>query len=263
MLWYAGLVCSVLLFSCAGSPNPQGSVPLDQDFLNFSPVEEEKNELIFIGVAGVRMNRQEAIDLALEDAARRVAFFQRVSGEVLHRVEIGTGFLDYRSEHEATLHYDNEGYGNYREALEFDPEQDVWIEHQAVFVRTRYRASQSLPIKHRYAAKTERPQWVDNPPKRISGFWVGVGFAGPRLYHKDTVIASYENAVFSIIESISNTVTSKVESVQDSRGAFSSFSAVNSNEVKASGTLGSFYVLETWTDPLNKAVWTLAIAEAR
>ncbi|MDR0630216.1 MAG: hypothetical protein LBG24_11410 [Treponema sp.] len=264
MPWYVGLVCSVLLFSCAGSPDSQVSpyVDVDQDFWNLLPVNGENSELIFIGVAGVRMNRQEAIDLALEDAARRVAFFQRVAGEVLHRVEIGTGFLDYRSEHQAALHYDAEGYGTYREALEFDPEQDVRIEHQAVFVRTRYRASRSLPVKHRYAVKNERPQWVDNPPKQISGFWVGVGFAGPRLYHKDTVIASYENAVFSIIESISNTVSSKVESVQDSGGAFSAFSVVNSNEVRASGTLGGFYVLETWTDPATKAVWTLAIAEA-
>jgi hypothetical protein len=178
-------------------------------------------------------------------------------------VEIGSGFLDYRSEHQGALHYDEEGYGNYREALEFDPKQDVRIEHQAVFVRTRYRASRSLPVKHRYTAKNERPQWVDNPPRQISGFWVGVGFAGPRLYHKDTVIASYENAVFSIIESISNIVTSKVESVQNSGSAFSSLSVVNTNEVTASGTLGGFYVLETWTDPATKAVWTLAIAEAQ
>jgi hypothetical protein len=261
MPWYVVLIGLVCLFSCTGSPDPQGSTPLDQDFWHLSSVNGEKNELIFIGVAGVRMNHQEAIDLALEDAARRVAFFQRVGGEVLHRVEIGTGFLDYRSEHQVSLDYDAEGYRNYREVLEFDPQQDVWIEHQAVFVRTRYRASRSLPIRHQYAAKNERPGWVDNPPKQISGFWVGVGFAGPRLYHKDTVIASYENAVFSIIESISNTVTSKVETTQNSGGAFSSFSAVNSNEVRAAGTLGGFYVLETWTDPTTKAVWTLAIAE--
>jgi hypothetical protein len=226
-------------------------------------VNGAKSELIFIGVAGVRMNHQEAIDLALEDAARRVAFFQRVAGEVVHRVEIGSGFLDYRSEHETALQYDEEGYRKYREALEFDPEQDVRIEHQAVFVRTRYRASRSLAIKHRYGVTNERPQWVDNPPAQISGFWVGVGFAGPRLYHKDTVIASYENAVFSIIASIGNRVTSKVESVQGSGGIFSSFSVVNRNEVAASGTLGGFYVLETWTDPVTKAVWTLAIAEGQ
>jgi hypothetical protein len=260
MLWFGVLVCSVFLFSCTGSPDSKVSPAVDGDFWNLSPVNE-KNELIFIGVAGVRINQQEAIDLALEDAARRVAFFQAVSGELLQRVEIGTGFLDYRSENQATLHYDEEGYRKYRDVLVFDPEQDVRIEHQAVFVRTRYQASRSFLIRHRYAAKYERPQWVDNPPKQISDFWVGVGFAGPRLYHKDTVIASYENAVFSIIASISNTVTAKIETTQDSGRTFSSFSAINSHEVSASGTLRGFYVLETWTDPATKAVWSLAIAE--
>ncbi|MDR1031043.1 MAG: hypothetical protein LBL76_09255 [Treponema sp.] len=261
MLRYGVLVCSFFLFSCAGSPDSQVSPRVDWDFWNLSPVNAEKNELIFIGVAGVRMNHQEAIDLALEDAARRVAFFQAVGGEVLQRVEIGSGFFDYRSENQATLHYDEEGYQKYREVLVFDPEQDVRIEHHAVFVRTRYQASQSLLIKHQYATKHKRPQWVDNPPKQISDFWVGVGFAGPRLYHKDTVIASYENAVFSIITSISNTVSAKVETTQNSGEIFSSFSAINSQEVSASGTLRGFYVIETWTDPATKAVWSLAIAE--
>jgi hypothetical protein len=257
MLWYIVLICSSLV-SCAGSPATLG----ERDFWNLLPVNGksgESNELIFIGVAGARMNPQEAIDLAVEDAARRVAFFESIGGEVLHRVDMGAGFLDYRSEHKTTLYYDEE-YRRYREALEFDPEQDVRIEHQAVFVRTRYRASRRLLISHQYAAKNERPQWIDNPPKRISGFWVGVGFAGPRLYHKDTVIASYENAVFSIIESISNTVRSQMETSQASLGAFA-FSAVSSNEVSASGALQGFYVLETWTDPVTKAVWSLAVAE--
>ncbi|MDR2398576.1 MAG: hypothetical protein LBD74_07465 [Spirochaetaceae bacterium] len=264
MLKYVVLVLGILGGSCAGVPAsaPQPLPSTHEDFGYLLPASSESGVLIFIGAAGVRLNQQEAIDLALKDAARRVAFFHQVGGTVVHQVEIGSGFLDYHSEQRTTLEYDEEGYIAYREALEFDPHRDVRIEHQTVFVRTRYRTSQRLSLAHQYARTDQRPQWVDNPPKELSGFRAGVGFAGPRLYHKDTVIASYENAVFAIITAISHTVRSEIASVQGSGGVLAPYSQINRNEVRAAGTLRGFYILETWTDPATKAVWTLAIAEA-
>jgi hypothetical protein len=79
-----------------------------------------------------------------------------------------------------------------------------------------------------------------------------VGYSVPQLYHSDTVVASYENAVISLIES-SFVKIRTIESETNRADNSSSLSV-------ASGTLTGFFVLDTWTDPANKAVWTLAIA---
>jgi hypothetical protein len=246
----------VSVYSCSSSPSvPEAPPPEPFDFWDTRPIGDE---LFFLGAAGVRLNMQEAVDFALEDAARRVAFFQSIGGTISHHENIGSGFFDYSSENENTLQFDEE-YKNYIDALSYDPDTDVFTENQAVFVRTRYRSANGIALEYTRNSQGGKPRWVDNPPGKISGFLAGVGFAGPRLYYKDTVVASYENAVFSIIKSVSNEVTSLQETTRFSGNSFSSATVIN-NETSASGTLKGFYVLDTWTDPATRAVWTLAIA---
>jgi hypothetical protein len=259
---YIGILIIPLIFSCtSGSPSSNSSrVPQGLAARHFLDTSPYNNELIFLGVAGIRSDKDESIKFALEDAARKVAFYHTVGGSIVHRVSIGEGFLDYSSEHEASIDFEAD-YVRYVDELHYDPETDVFIDKQAVFVRTRYTPQGAPKITHVFSPRDKKPQWIDNPPEKIAGFVVGVGYAMPRLYHKDTVIASYENAVYTIIRNASSTVEASIESKQGSERRGGSSANSTNSVVSASGRLRGFYVLEMWIDPANQAVWTLAIAQ--
>jgi hypothetical protein len=101
---------------------------------------------------------------------------------------------------------------------------------------------------------------VDNPPVDISGYAVGVGYAGRRDAHRDTVIASYENAILAIIQNQSINVWGA--SIGFHGSGFLDYSELNQKGMSANGVLTGFYVLEIWMDPATRAVWTLAIARS-
>jgi hypothetical protein len=214
---------------------------------------------VFFGVSGVRLNKNEAVSLALEDAARRIAFFNHVEGRLIQRELTGSGFFDYRSDSTAELYFAPD-YRNLVAGLSFNPEKDVFIHNQALFVRVRYPgAVWGEEIGYTPDRINGRPGWIDNPPSVISGYVAGVGYAGPRLFFKDAVIASYENAVFSIIKNMS-TILIANESQSWGSGVFD-FSVAGSNQVVAEGALKGFYILDTWADPRSMEVWTLAVAK--
>jgi hypothetical protein len=257
--------CVVLFCGCAGmkaepqleSPaekiDPQQEILWEMFLSGFSRGEDP----VFFGVSGVRLNRNEAISLALEDAARRIAFFDHVEGRLTQQELTGSGFLNYRSDSSGELYF-SQDYRNLVEDLRFDPENDVFIHNQALFVRVRYPGAVLGGISYTPSRIDGRPGWIDNPPAVISGYPAGVGYAGPHLFFKDAVIASYENAVFSIIKNVSTTLIVN-ESQSWGSGAFD-FSATGSSQVVAEGALRGFYILDTWADPRTMAVWTLAVA---
>ncbi|GHV44332.1 hypothetical protein AGMMS49546_28130 [Spirochaetia bacterium] len=218
------------------------------------------DELFFIGVSGIYSRREDSIRHALEDAARRFAFFQSVGGGILHNEYTGPGVFDYKNEYQGKLFYD-EDVTKYIEQLQFDPGTDVFEENRTVFVRTRYRASHKLPTGSGLVSQKERPRWVDDPPAQIEGFLTGLGYAAPQSAYKDTIIKSYENAVYAIIKTLSGELQSKQETYENSARAFG-FYASTENTVISQGTLKDFYILESWTDPSTRAVWTLAVAAA-
>jgi hypothetical protein len=152
----------------------------------------------------------------------------------------------------------NRNYKQYIEKFEYDPNTDVFQNENAVFVRVRYRGSLPLSYQTPPAGPGGKPVWVDNPPEAISGYAVGVGYAGRRNAHRDTVIASYENAVLAIIRNQNTTAWSTSEGLRGS--GFLDYSAESQKATRASGVLTGFYVLEIWVDPATKAVWTLALA---
>jgi hypothetical protein len=253
------MIFSLSLWSGCKSPpaaeTPPVSVPEENDFWDTTPLS---GELIFHGAAGVRSKREESIRLALEDAARRAAIFTRVEGQFVSYANRGAGFFDYSSEAAGSLWYD-ENYKNYIEDLIFDPAADVIEERNTVFVRTRYHSPVPAAIRYQSSSfhRDSKPGWVDNPPE-ISGYVAGVGYAGRRSSHGDTVKASYENAVFSIIKTLFGAVSGTTEEFRGS-GTFD-FSSASENIITARGVLKGFYTLDFWTDPVNHAVWTLAIA---
>jgi hypothetical protein len=210
--------------------------------------------LIFIGGAAARENRDEAIQFALLDAARKVSIFHGVKGLSVSAVSIGEGAYDFYSDAAVDIAFDPE-YERYIDELEFDPKTDVLDSDGSVFVRTRWTPPVFFHVNF-FSGGTDRPDWVTNPPETIDGFLVGVGRSNPYSRRHDTLIASYKNAIGSILNIVNSKVRSGLASVESVDYA----AAVSSNVQIAEGKLSQFYILEIWTDPKTKAIWTLGIA---
>jgi hypothetical protein len=216
--------------------------------------------MVFIGGANLRSNRDETINLALQDIARRISIFHAVEGKFVSYTKTGSSFFDYASDTQSSLAF-NEDYLGFIEDLEYDPGADVMQVDNSLFIRARYRGPQTIRIQYDMppvAGEKVKPAWVDSPPTEISGYSVGLGYAGRRASHRDTVNASFEAAIFSIIRTVSGQVSAGAVNYQGS-GTFD-YRSANDTTVRAWGKLSGFYVLDTWIDPLNKGVWTLAIA---
>jgi len=245
------LACAVVFcISCYGGGKSQERQTRAEQF-------GVRGGLVFIGVSGKLSNRDASIHAALEDAARRLSFFHSVSGYFIRRENIGGGVFDFDIGGDYRLEYDRE-LEKFMEELSFDPETDVFENNNAVFVVTRTAQGVSMPQFRGHSFGSERPLWIDAPPSEIGGFAVGIGFSSRQSYHRDTIVKSYENAVLSIIGRMSSKVTSRQESY-DSSSAFG-FASTTTSEISASGTLKNFYIIESWTDPANLSVWTLAVA---
>ena len=251
-----------LIFSACSSSSPPATVQVNAvnstDFYFWS-TGSESGELIFHGVSPVYSNIDDSIKEALEDAARRVAFFKQIEGTIESVTIRGSGFLGGLSETNTSLSY-NQDYKQYVEALTFNPEIDVRRYENTIFVRTRYRAS--LPVQVNYNLlpsyhSSSKPAWVDNPPV-ISEYIVGIGHAGRQSVHRKTIVDSYESAVFSIINELYSSIDGSSTNYQG-RGVFD-YANNHDHEIKASGVLHNFYILDTWFDSERRAVWTLAIA---
>ncbi|MDR1325413.1 MAG: hypothetical protein LBK00_05190 [Treponema sp.] len=211
--------------------------------------------LLFYGMSGRRSKPEEAIQLALEDAARKVAMFYSVEGSMVQQSTIGSATFDYSSTTDTTLLYDTD-YKKYVDMLEYNPETDVFEYQQMLVVRAWHRTTSSVP-SYQSSWQNGRPTWTLEPPA-IPGFQVGIGYAGRRSVHKDTVNASHENALFAIISNRSNAVQNNSTSYRGP-GTFDYGSRTNST-ITSSGRLEGFYVLETWEDPRDKSLWSLGIA---
>jgi len=247
--------------SCAGVPwfSAGNNAPADAPAPFFSSLPDE-NGLVFIGSAGKRSNPEETLQLALEDAARQIAVFQKVSGEYLIVNNTGSGAFDYVNDTYTYLNYDIEGSKQYVDSLSFNAETDTLETENILFVRTRYGSALPFPLKYRPVHSDNRkPAWVDNPPLDIEGYETGIGYSGRYSSLSDTYKNSARNAVFDIIRKI-NSTSKSADTLYQNTGSLFGYKTSNNNSVHSYGTLTGFYVLDTWLDPKTKSVWTLAIA---
>jgi hypothetical protein len=234
---FLALLIALLLFSCAGFPS--GPEPLSH------------NAPVFTGVAdGFYLWKNRAIAQALKDAARRVSLYHSVGAYIqFDETYDPASYQGSRIFSQMKIFYD-EDYEKYISDLEYD-QKDVYEEYNAVFVRARYKGI-DVKVPYSGAEHQSKPQWIENPPPTIEGFPAAVGFAGGQLSYRKTIIASYEDAIFALLQNNGHIITGVQET---SGGVFSDSSAL-----RASGIIKGFYIVETWTDPRTKAVWTLAVA---
>jgi hypothetical protein len=251
-LTVAGLfLCLLTACVSSGSNVSLGQPVYDYAFWDRTP---QGSQLVFIGVSAFRSNRDEAIALAVENAARQVAIFYRAEGSFKLESETGGGFLDYRADTATSLRFDA-GYVKYVDGLEYDVETDVREHENAIFVRTLYSSPFSIAVPFKPSVDGSKPEWATNPPSEMGAYVVSIGHAGRRSQHRDTVNASHENAILAIIRERS----SDSKSVITNQEANNSSIGTTKSSLSASGVVQNFYILEIWTDPTDKSVWTLGI----
>jgi hypothetical protein len=259
----SSLVCVIILFSipCYGEGRQEYNNTRISDVQ--VPVSSQEiaplGNLTFTGVSGKLSSREDSIQAALKDAARRLSFFYSVSGYSVSQEQSGGGTFGFNINLNNCLLYDDE-LEKYHDELEFNPVTDVFEYNNAVFVITRVKSDVSLPQFRGHSWGKERPRWVDTPPAEIEGFTVGTGFSSRLSSHSDTVIKSYENAVIGIIENMNIHLRGQQQNYQNNSGTFGS-NMDSSNETGAKGELKNFYIIESWTDIKNLSVWTLAVAK--
>ena len=272
-LW--ALLWCLLCIACAGAPGgasskdaaPKDAAPSDSTPAasrvqpSFFPSAPAGNGLVFIGAAGKRSNPKETLQFALEDAARRVSVFHEVTGEYAVVNNIGSGAFDYTHNTYTSLYYDKEGAQRYVDALRFNADTDTLEIENTFFVRAVYASGLPVPVKYRpvYRGADRKPDWVDNPPAKIEGYEVGVGFSDRHALLADAYANSCNNAIFAIIRNV-NTV-SRGNNVLYNAGGLFGYKTASDNVTYSYGVLTGFYVLDTWIDPQAKTVWTLAIAK--
>lgn len=206
-----------------------------------------------IGVTGRQSSREAEIDTAREDAARKAAMYHGVYAVSENVQSIGDSVFEYYTGSEIVLQFDTE-LEKYMERLEFDENRDVRrTSDGGVFVRFSYPVSFPGNISYHFARNSDgSPVWTKNPPREISGFPAGVGFSGRQWRRQDTFKKSCDSAAAAIASQLSTVVT-----VKETASGSASSSAILQ---QSTGYLERFLVLETWTDPRTRGVWTLAVA---
>jgi len=257
------LLLCMFVFSTCSTFSANLSAPFVNDSSrSFFSSFPSNGALVFIGVAGKRSNPNETLKLALEDAAQRVAVFYHVSGEYFVNNNIGSGIFDYSYNTTARLFTDKEQSKKYVDALKYNADTDTIEIENSLFIRTVYPFSLPLAVNFspKYKGADRKPDWIDNPPKKIDGYETGIGYSGRYSSMTDTFTNSWNNAVFAIIRNI-NTSAQSGDLLYQSTGSLFGYKTSNDNMLYSFGALDCFYALDTWIDPKTKSVWTLAIAK--
>jgi hypothetical protein len=209
--------------------------------------------ITIIGIAGRRANREEAIQEALADAARKAALYHGVRGESSLILSQGAGNLDYYSGFEYHLELLTAAE-QYVTALIFDKNRDVFEKHGTVFVQVQYPGVFNIPI-YETTMEDGIPSWVKQYTADIPGFLTGIGQARNKGTRQKTYQASYESAIVSLLPVLSSTIASDITDVQGDKR--------NQNISTSSGVLEKVIILETWLDKKTNSVWTLLVARQK
>jgi len=254
---------ALVLCACSSSASAVKSAPTSSQtvltYPNYWLTLPQPSKLVVIGVSGKQIDRETEIAVAREDAARKAAMYHGVQVEAETVQSIGSGFLDHYIKSQINLEYDQQ-LEKYMDKLVFDPERDITDSEidgkSVVFIRFTYPAVFPGGITYSSGKKPNgSPEWISRPPASSGNFILGVGHSGKQFRLSDTILKSYESAAAALATRISTTIET---TEQIDTGAYQNTSAIVR---KSAGNLRCFAVIETWIDPNNLNVWTLAVAE--
>jgi hypothetical protein len=250
--------------SCASVQNPLDTAPApvlsekppeNQNQNGYWITHPDNGELVIMGVANRQRKREDEIQLALDDAAHKVALFYGVQGIKVILTTNGSGFWDYSMDTDHAFWYDTE-YEKYIDGLKYDTSRDAFSIDGAFLLRVRHTAPAPLSVEPVFPVIDGTPEWIRKPPKEISGYSAGTGYAGPHSKFKDTITRAYENAIAAII---GNIATKNMSTIGIDSGGIT----ISTDMQISEGALTDFFVLEMWRDPNTKGVWVLAAAKSR
>ncbi|MDR2247402.1 MAG: hypothetical protein LBE17_12170 [Treponema sp.] len=206
-----------------------------------------------VGISGRRNNRNEAIQAAVADAARKVALYHGLYAASATVLNQGAGYLDYFADFDYRLTIYNDPAA-YTDSLVFDKDNDVYEKNGSLYVRVKYTGVVDVPA---YASVFENgvPDWVKNYHVDVPGFLTGVGSSRNKGSPQATSQASYESAIVSLLPELTTKI---VGSVNDAVGG-----KVQQNITASQGNLTNVMILETWFDAKTGSVWTLLVAKER
>jgi hypothetical protein len=204
-----------------------------------------------VGIAGRRGNRDQAIQAALDDAARKAALYHGVYAESATVLNQGSGYLDYFADFDYRLTIQSEPSA-YTGSLVFDKDDDVYEKNGSVYIRAKYSGVTDVPA-YNSAMENGVPDWVKNYRADVPGFLTAVGSSRNKGSPQATCRASYENAIVSLLPEL----TAKIDgSVTDTPGG-----KLQQNITVSQGNLTNVMILETWFDSRTGSVWTLLVAK--
>jgi hypothetical protein len=243
---------ALVLCTCKSSGALNSGAKPRQALESFLVTPPKPDTLIIIGVSGRQSKRENEIELAREDAARKAAMYNgvRVSFETLHNT--GTSFFDYYTGSEINLEYDRE-LEKYKDKLVFNENTDLMALERGVIIRFSFAASFPRNIGYSFARNPDgRPEWIANPPGKINGLIAGVGYSGRLSRFRDTFEKSCDAAAADIV--------SRLSTVLEAKETYIDYKNTSLIHQYSEGYLERFLVLEIWIDPATQAVWTLAVA---
>ena len=226
----------------------------DQSKSGYWITRSPDNALVVIGASNHMVKRDSEIAAAKEDAAHKVAMYYGVSGTIESFYSVGANALEFFADTQMDLVYDTD-VAKYIDRLTFDPERDMVVTDDGVFVRFTYAAT-ATPINFTASLNANgRPDWTfsrDLP--QFDGYITAVGMARNQVRLKDTIRKSSDAAIGWMIAHISTQISSS-----DKTGT--GMGASNQTYSKSAGRVNNFQVIEFWIDPKSGYVYTLAIAK--
>ncbi len=254
----AVIVAAFVLSSCAGAPEKTAEAnslfipPAAADSPSWIWDSRPTNDkLVFVSAGTMKVNRDEEIVSALEDAAMQAGVFAGFWGSSQDFVTSTTGGTEWNERTRA--YYDGEAADRAFEELKVS---ETWRADDATWGRF-YMDPQGLPDftwtpKHRDG----EPSWLKKVPE-ISGWRTAVGIGKIRSTLHKTLRAADEAALAEMISQIhgsSKTVTASretsTESWSESTGATASYGS-------GFGSVRGFLIIARWLDEKGNG-WTLA-----
>jgi len=241
----------IIFANGTGEPD-NSSISLQEQYKNGHFIlRHSNNKLTVIGISNSMIRRQDEIASAKEDAARKVAMYYGIQGNIEVLNSTRGNFFDYVHDSSAELIYSTD-YDQYIDKLTFDSQIDVLITNEGVFVRFQYEKTVA-DVNYSARIQSERPDWIRNQGMpAIEGYVTSVGFARNRQKLKDTVLMATEDAVERMIADLSTTVNTR-EISATGQGS-SSFV-----QTKSEGKISEFRIIEMWIEPNSRSVYILAI----
>jgi hypothetical protein len=230
-----------------------GNLSSEQAFWDLRP---RGNELVFIGAAASRRDRDESIAYALADAALKVAWFYSMSGTVDVAQKLNNTYNDVQIGITYQLKEDID-FEHYIESLTYNMDSDILETQNTLFLKTHYTPAARLNVQYRRDHKNGVPEWISHSIDNISGFLAASGFAVHHQLDGDTYMQACKDAFFSLLQEVNRTISDENMSIEQNGNVYTQSTSIQ----HSSATLEGFYVLDIWIDPQTQDMWTLAIAK--